>query len=232
MVFCQAHLRRILTDYAAYYNGVRTHLALGKDAPVSRPVQSANPGGPGRPKHGERPQECRCPHIRHSRNDGVIRSDQAPDVMPRRNAGRDKGMRQTAHADPVSEISNPDGRPGGPPRVSSCNSISATMLPVLNGTAIGIFPVQLMRNELAKTNRATTLRAAEGASLSGLDPLSDQRIRPEAQGASRSRPRAHRAIRGVRLILPLSAPVTTAMGLLRLARSVRRGPRELSLRPR
>jgi transposase InsO family protein len=40
LVFGEAHLRRILADYAAYYNGVRTHLALGKDAPVSRPVQS------------------------------------------------------------------------------------------------------------------------------------------------------------------------------------------------
>jgi hypothetical protein len=29
-----------LAAYAAYYNGIRTHLALGKDAPVSRPVQS------------------------------------------------------------------------------------------------------------------------------------------------------------------------------------------------
>jgi len=34
VVFGEAHLRRILVAYAAYYNGVRTHLALGKDAPV------------------------------------------------------------------------------------------------------------------------------------------------------------------------------------------------------
>jgi transposase InsO family protein len=40
VVFSQAHLRRILTNYAAYYNGVRTHLALEKDAPLTRPVQS------------------------------------------------------------------------------------------------------------------------------------------------------------------------------------------------
>ena len=39
VVFGQAHLRRILAAYAVYYNGVRTHLALGKDAPVSRPIQ-------------------------------------------------------------------------------------------------------------------------------------------------------------------------------------------------
>jgi hypothetical protein len=31
-----AHLRQILSSYAAYYNDVRTHLALGKDAPLGR----------------------------------------------------------------------------------------------------------------------------------------------------------------------------------------------------
>jgi hypothetical protein len=35
----EAHLRRILRSYADYYNGVRTHRSLNKDAPVSRPVQ-------------------------------------------------------------------------------------------------------------------------------------------------------------------------------------------------
>src|SRR6266849_2212850 len=33
------HLRRILKSYARYYNEMRTHLALDKDAPVARPVQ-------------------------------------------------------------------------------------------------------------------------------------------------------------------------------------------------
>ena len=32
----EAHLRRILKTYAAYYNEVRTHLSLGKDAPNFR----------------------------------------------------------------------------------------------------------------------------------------------------------------------------------------------------
>jgi hypothetical protein len=32
-------LRRVLKSYAAYYNCVRTHRSLNKDAPVSRPVQ-------------------------------------------------------------------------------------------------------------------------------------------------------------------------------------------------
>ena len=39
IVFGEAHLRRILESYARYYNGVRTHRSLNKDAPVSRPVQ-------------------------------------------------------------------------------------------------------------------------------------------------------------------------------------------------
>ena len=39
LVFDAAHLRQILSAYAAYYNEVRTHLALGKDAPLGRAVQ-------------------------------------------------------------------------------------------------------------------------------------------------------------------------------------------------
>jgi transposase InsO family protein len=41
IVLGEAHLRRILKDYAHYYNGVRTHRSLNKDAPVSRSVQRA-----------------------------------------------------------------------------------------------------------------------------------------------------------------------------------------------
>src|SRR5580704_6075643 len=39
IVLGEVHLRRILKNYAAYYNGVRTHRSLNKDAPVSRQVQ-------------------------------------------------------------------------------------------------------------------------------------------------------------------------------------------------
>ena len=39
IVLGEAHLRRLLKNYADYYNGVRTHRSLNKDAPVSRPVQ-------------------------------------------------------------------------------------------------------------------------------------------------------------------------------------------------
>jgi transposase InsO family protein len=39
IVLGEVHLRRTLKSYARYYNETRTHLALGKDAPVSRPVQ-------------------------------------------------------------------------------------------------------------------------------------------------------------------------------------------------
>src|SRR5216684_354877 len=35
----EAYLRRILISYAAYYNSVRTHRSLNKDAPISRPIQ-------------------------------------------------------------------------------------------------------------------------------------------------------------------------------------------------
>jgi transposase InsO family protein len=39
IVLGEAHLHRILKSYARYYTETRTHLALDKDAPVSRPVQ-------------------------------------------------------------------------------------------------------------------------------------------------------------------------------------------------
>ena len=39
IVLDEAHLRRILGEHAAYYNESRTNRSLGKDAPVSRPVQ-------------------------------------------------------------------------------------------------------------------------------------------------------------------------------------------------
>jgi transposase InsO family protein len=39
IVLGEAHLRRILKSYVAYYNNIRTHRSLDKDAPVSRPVQ-------------------------------------------------------------------------------------------------------------------------------------------------------------------------------------------------
>ena len=39
IVLGEAHLRRILQSYSGYYNDIRTHRSLDKDAPVSRPVQ-------------------------------------------------------------------------------------------------------------------------------------------------------------------------------------------------
>jgi transposase InsO family protein len=39
IVLGEAHLRRILQAYARYYNDLRTHRSLDKDAPFSRPVQ-------------------------------------------------------------------------------------------------------------------------------------------------------------------------------------------------
>ena len=39
VVLSEAHLCRVLQTYARYYNDIRTHRSLDKDAPVSRPVQ-------------------------------------------------------------------------------------------------------------------------------------------------------------------------------------------------
>ena len=39
VIFGEAHLRRILAAYTGYYNGVRTHLSLDKDAPIHRPIR-------------------------------------------------------------------------------------------------------------------------------------------------------------------------------------------------
>jgi transposase InsO family protein len=39
IAFGEAHLRRILRGYVTYYNDLRTHLSLAKDAPSRRPVQ-------------------------------------------------------------------------------------------------------------------------------------------------------------------------------------------------
>jgi transposase InsO family protein len=40
IVFEEGHLRRILKKYASYYNQVRTHLSLNKDAPTCRRARS------------------------------------------------------------------------------------------------------------------------------------------------------------------------------------------------
>jgi hypothetical protein len=38
-VFGEGHLRRVLKSYVSYYNPVRTHLSLNKDAPEFRQAQ-------------------------------------------------------------------------------------------------------------------------------------------------------------------------------------------------
>ena len=40
VVFGERHLRHVLLSYMQYYNGVRTHLSLNKDTPVSRAIQA------------------------------------------------------------------------------------------------------------------------------------------------------------------------------------------------
>lgn len=41
VVFGERHLRHLLNSYQRYYNEVRTHLSLQKDAPIPRAVRSA-----------------------------------------------------------------------------------------------------------------------------------------------------------------------------------------------
>jgi hypothetical protein len=43
VVLGKAHLRRILTKYSAYYNELRTHRSLNKDAPIPRAIQLSAP---------------------------------------------------------------------------------------------------------------------------------------------------------------------------------------------
>jgi transposase InsO family protein len=44
IVLSAAGLHRVLTDYVAYYMRARTHLALGKDVPITRPVMPPSVG--------------------------------------------------------------------------------------------------------------------------------------------------------------------------------------------
>jgi putative transposase len=44
LVLNERHLRRILARYVSYYHGVRTHLALQKDAPDGRPIERPEVG--------------------------------------------------------------------------------------------------------------------------------------------------------------------------------------------
>ncbi len=44
IVVDERHLRRILASYFDYYHRSRTHLSLGKDSPIPRPVESAKAG--------------------------------------------------------------------------------------------------------------------------------------------------------------------------------------------
>jgi len=44
IVLGERHLRRLLTHYAAYYHGARTHLSLEKDAPTPRRIQARTEG--------------------------------------------------------------------------------------------------------------------------------------------------------------------------------------------
>ena len=55
IVLNEAHLRRILTDYFAYYHKSRTHLSLDRNAPMPREVEPPSCGRVHRDSNGRRP---------------------------------------------------------------------------------------------------------------------------------------------------------------------------------
>jgi putative transposase len=44
VILNEASLRRVLNSYFKYYERTRTHLSLGRDAPISRPAQGPSMG--------------------------------------------------------------------------------------------------------------------------------------------------------------------------------------------
>ena len=66
LIFGEAHLRRVLASYVTYYNQVRTHLALGKDAPL---------GPPQKPLIGNPPDFCLRERHEHRRMARIFRGD-------------------------------------------------------------------------------------------------------------------------------------------------------------
>jgi transposase InsO family protein len=61
IVLGEVHLQRILKSYADYYNRVRTHRSLNKDAPVSRRIQRMAGSPPLRPNLSSRYTQAPCP---------------------------------------------------------------------------------------------------------------------------------------------------------------------------
>ncbi len=43
LIFGKQHLRRVMISYSLYYHEARTHLGLGKDAPVGHSCQTSTP---------------------------------------------------------------------------------------------------------------------------------------------------------------------------------------------
>jgi hypothetical protein len=61
VVYGEDHLRKVLREYARYYNEVRTHHALQKDAPVRRAIQRA--GIINLTSNAGRPSPSVCPNL-------------------------------------------------------------------------------------------------------------------------------------------------------------------------
>jgi hypothetical protein len=64
----ESHPRRIVVMYAGYNNEARTHLSLGKDAPISRPTERFGHVVARAP--GWRPASPRCSNLAFGRDRG------------------------------------------------------------------------------------------------------------------------------------------------------------------
>ena len=62
IIFNEAGLRRVLKSYLEYYERTRTHLSLNKDAPISRPIQTAAMGPVVEIPSGRAPPSLRTRH--------------------------------------------------------------------------------------------------------------------------------------------------------------------------
>jgi hypothetical protein len=112
VVFGEAHLRRILRGYAAYYNVSRTHRSLNKDAPLQRAIERLGAVVSRPVLGGLHHQYCRIQYSAHTGSDGLP-------------SARSMGTLRSVRADHAGLPSNP-GNPSRPrPRRLERRRVSA-----------------------------------------------------------------------------------------------------------
>jgi hypothetical protein len=121
VVIGEGHLRRILATYAAYYNELRTHLALDKDSPDRRPIQrlgqlvassagcTINTAGrsiqQGQPPSNEALQACLvdAPRLgKDAKGSICLLAAPIPQPLPERPPGKDAAMHTKLDRSPLA----------------------------------------------------------------------------------------------------------------------------------